>query len=156
MRQVVTERNLSGILQCKRGDMFFADLGPFFGSEQGGVRPVVILQNDVGNRYSPTTIIAPLSSKIYTKAHLPTHCFLPAENGLQKKSIVLLEHTQAIDKKRLSNYIGHLDEKSMSKIDQALAISIGLLDISGKDKTKKSKCLDRIGGSDFRETGGQT
>lgn len=127
MKQTNTaERRTKEIIQCKRGDMFYADLNPFFGSEQGGMRPVVVLQNDIGNRYSPTTIVAPLSSKIYSKANIPTHCILPAENGLYKPSVVLLEHIRSIDKERLGHYIGHIKHHYLKKIDQALAISIGL------------------------------
>jgi len=110
----------------KRGDIFYADLSPVVGSEQGGVRPVLIIQNDVGNKYSPTVICAAITSQI-NKAKLPTHieidCF---KYSLVKDSVVLLEQIRTIDKKRLREKIGHLDSELMKKIDKALFISMGL------------------------------
>lgn len=110
----------------KRGDIFYADLSPVVGSEQGGVRPVLIIQNDVGNKYSPTVIVAAITSQI-NKAKLPTHIELNAnEYGLIKDSVVLMEQVRTIDKKRLKEKIGHINEDLLFKIDEALAISFGI------------------------------
>lgn len=110
----------------KRGDIYYADLSPVVGSEQGGIRPVLIVQNDVGNKYSPTVIAAAITSQI-NKAKMPTHIELAAkEYGLNKDSVVLLEQIRTIDKKRLREKIGHLDEKLMSAVNEALAVSFGL------------------------------
>lgn len=112
----------------KRGDIFYADLSPVIGSEQGGVRPVLVVQNDVGNKYSPTVIVAAITSQI-NKAKLPTHLEISAtEYGLSKDSVVLLEQVRTIDKKRLREKLGHLDEEMMHKVDEALSISFGLVD----------------------------
>ena len=101
-------------LNIRRGDIFYADLSPVIGSEQGGVRPVLIVQNDVGNRFSPTVIAAAITSQ-RAKANLPTHIMLQAENtGLARDSIVLLEQIRTIDKRRLREHIGHLDERAMA------------------------------------------
>lgn len=105
-----------------RGDMYYADLGRGIGSEQEGYRPVLILQNNTGNKYSPTVIVAAISSKVDAKAKLPTHYLLQAENGLELPSLVLLEQLRTIDKKRLGAYIGHLEEKHIRKINHALAV----------------------------------
>ena len=113
-------------MNYKRGDIFYADLSPVVGSEQGGVRPVLIVQNDVGNRYSPTVIAAAITSQ-KEKAKLPTHIELKAtESGLPKDSIVLLEQIRTIDKQRLKERMGNLRGDSMGKINQALSISFGL------------------------------
>ena len=113
-------------MQIKRGDIYYADLSPVIGSEQGGIRPVVIVQNDVGNKYSPTVIAAAITSKI-NKAKLPTHIEIDAETfGLPKDSVILAEQVRTIDKKRLHEKIGHLDAKLMSTVNDALAISFGL------------------------------
>ena len=113
----------------KRGDIFYADLSPVVGSEQGGVRPVLIVQNDVGNKYSPTVIAAAITSQI-NKAKLPTHIEISAqEYGLLKDSVILLEQIRTIDKKRLREKIGHLDDELMEKVNEALGVSFGLLDI---------------------------
>ena len=109
-----------------RGDMYYADLGRGIGSEQKGYRPVLIIQNNVGNKYSPTVIIASITSRVGIKAKLPTHYFLNAEDGLEAPSIVLLEQIRTIDKKRLDSYIGHLSDAHIMGIDKALSISIGL------------------------------
>ncbi|MBO7208649.1 MAG: type II toxin-antitoxin system PemK/MazF family toxin [Clostridia bacterium] len=110
----------------KRGDMYYADLSPVVGSEQGGVRPVLIVQNDIGNKYSPTVIAAAITSQI-NKAKMPTHIEINAESyGLQKDSVVLMEQIRTIDKKRLKEKIGHIDGDLMSKVDEALLISFGL------------------------------
>lgn len=110
----------------KRGDIFYADLSPVVGSEQGGVRPVLIVQNDVGNKYSPTVIAAAITSQI-NKAKLPTHIEIGAlEYGLQKDSVILLEQIRTIDKKRLREKIGRLDDELMEKVNEALTVSFGL------------------------------
>ena len=111
-----------------RGDMYYADLGRGIGSEQEGYRPVLILQNNTGNKYSPTVIVAAISSKVDAKAKLPTHYLLKAENGLELPSLVLLEQLRTIDKKRLGAYIGRLEEKHIRKINHALAVSVGLIE----------------------------
>ncbi len=110
----------------KRGDIYYADLSPVVGSEQGGIRPVLIIQNDVGNKYSPTVIAAAITSQI-NKAKMPTHIELPAKDyGLNKDSVVLLEQIRTIDKKRLREKIGHLDNSLMTTVNDALSISFGL------------------------------
>lgn len=117
------------MVMVKRGDIFYADLSPVIGSEQGGVRPVLVIQNDIGNKYSPTIIIAAITSQI-NKAKLPTHIEINAPDyGLPKDSVVLLEQIRTIDKKRLREKIGHFDEDMMSKVDECLRISIGLSDV---------------------------
>jgi mRNA interferase MazF len=113
----------------RRGDIFYADLSPVIGSEQGGIRPVLIVQNDIGNKYSPTVIAAAITSQI-NKAKLPTHTEISAsEYGLIKDSVILLEQIRTIDKKRLKEKIGHLDDELMEKVNEALSISFGLTDI---------------------------
>lgn len=113
----------------KRGDIFYADLSPVIGSEQGGVRPVLVVQNDIGNKYSPTIIIAAITSQI-NKAKLPTHIEINAPDyGLPKDSVVLLEQIRTIDKKRLREKIGHFDEDMMNNVDECLKISVGLGDV---------------------------
>ncbi|MDR3179145.1 MAG: type II toxin-antitoxin system PemK/MazF family toxin [Oscillospiraceae bacterium] len=112
-------------MNIKRGDIFYADLSPVVGSEQGGVRPVLIVQNDIGNRFSPTVIAAAITSQ-NSKANLPTHIKLGAYNGLSKNSVVLLEQIRTIDKKRLKEKIGSLDSSFMDRIDEALSVSFGL------------------------------
>ena len=111
----------------KRGDIFYADLSPVVGSEQGGVRPVLIIQNDTGNRYSPTVIAAAITSQT-GKARLPTHIALQVnENcGLNRDSIILLEQVRTLDKKRLRERMGHVEEAVMEKVDTAIAVSFGL------------------------------
>ncbi|MCI9625239.1 MAG: type II toxin-antitoxin system PemK/MazF family toxin [Clostridia bacterium] len=112
----------------KRGDIYYADLSPVIGSEQGGVRPVLVVQNDVGNKYSPTIIAAAITSQI-NKAKLPTHIEISAEEyGLTKDSVILLEQIRTIDKRRLREKIGHLDETLMEKVNEAINISFGLND----------------------------
>lgn len=119
------------MMSIRRGEIYYADLSPVVGSEQGGVRPVLIVQNDVGNRYSPTVIAAAITSQ-REKTKLPTHIELAAENsGLQKNSIVLLEQIRTLDKKRLKEKMGRLDESAMDKIDNALSVSFGLTHRSG-------------------------
>ncbi len=116
-------------MEIKRGDIFYADLSPVVGSEQGGNRPVLVVQNNVGNKYSPTVIISAITSKIY-KAKIPTHIELSAkEYGLPKDSVVLLEQLRTIDKMRLKEKITSLDENKMQMINNALEISLGLLNL---------------------------
>ena len=113
-------------MTVKRGDIYYADLSPVVGSEQGGIRPVLIVQNDVGNRYSPTVIAAAITSQ-REKAKLPTHIEVCGEScGLAKNSIVLLEQIRTIDKRRLKEHMGTLDDNSMNLINRALSISFGL------------------------------
>lgn len=110
----------------KRGDVFYADLRPVVGSEQGGIRPVVIIQNDIGNRYSPTVICAAITSKI-NKAKMPTHVAIQAnEFELMRDSVVLLEQIRTIDKRRLKDRICHLSCESMERVDEGLMVSMGL------------------------------
>lgn len=112
----------------KRGDIFYADLSPVIGSEQGGVRPVIVVQNDIGNKYSPTVIVSAITSQI-NKAKLPTHIEISAEEyGLPKDSVVLLEQIRTVDKKRLREKIGHFDDEMMERVNECLKISLGLID----------------------------
>lgn len=113
-------------MTVKRGEIYYADLSPVVGSEQGGIRPVLIVQNDVGNKFSPTVIAAAITSQ-KEKSRLPTHIQLPSMNcGLSRDSVVLLEQVRTIDKKRLKERMGLLDEASMNEINKALSISFGL------------------------------
>lgn len=113
-------------MNIKRGDIYYADLSPVVGSEQGGIRPVLIVQNDIGNRFSPTVIAAAITSQ-RDKAKLPTHIKLKSvESGLARDSIVLLEQIRTIDKQRLKEKLGRLDDASMELVNQALSISFGL------------------------------
>ena len=110
----------------KRGDVFYADLRPVIGSEQGGIRPVLIIQNDIGNKHSPTVICAAITSKM-TKAKLPTHIQISANDfEMDKDSVILLEQLRTIDKKRLKSKICHLDSEVMKMVDRALCISLEL------------------------------
>lgn len=110
----------------KRGDIFYADLSPVVGSEQGGVRPVLIVQNDTGNRHSPTVIAAAITSQT-GKARLPTHISLAAMScGLPKDSVVLLEQIRTLDKRRLREHMGRVDETMMKQVDTAIAVSFGI------------------------------
>ena len=113
-------------MNIKRGDIYYADLSPVVGSEQGGMRPVLIVQNDIGNKYSPTVIAAAITSR-QSKAKLPTHITIDARDcGLSKDSVVLLEQVRTIDKQRLKEKMGELDKSSMYGINQALSVSFGL------------------------------
>ncbi|MGL4521753.1 MAG: type II toxin-antitoxin system PemK/MazF family toxin [Bacilli bacterium] len=112
----------------KRGDVFFADLSPVVGSEQGGIRPVLVIQNDIGNRFSPTVIVAAITAQIQ-KAKLPTHVEIDAKRyGFERDSVILLEQIRTIDKQRLTDKITHLDAELMDRINEALQISLGLID----------------------------
>lgn len=112
-------------MKVKRGDVFYADLSPVVGSEQGGVRPVVIIQNDTGNKYSPTVIIAAITSQT-GKSSLPTHVKVEGEIKLPKNSVVLLEQVRTIDKRRLRDKVGALNNKMIKKIDKSLLVSVGI------------------------------
>jgi mRNA interferase MazF len=113
----------------KRGEIYYADLSPVVGSEQGGLRPVLIIQNDIGNRYSPTVIVAAITSKI-EKAKLPTHIELAAEEyGLTRDSVVLAEQVRTIDKRRLRERVGVLPAEIMNNVDEALQISMGVTEL---------------------------
>ena len=117
------------ITSVKRGDIYYADLSPVVGSEQGGMRPVLIIQNDVGNRYSPTVIAAAITSKL-DKTHLPTHIDIHAsEVGLARDSVILLEQIRTLDKKCLKEKMGHLDDVTMNSVNYAIAVSFGMGDI---------------------------
>ncbi|CAM3405671.1 type II toxin-antitoxin system PemK/MazF family toxin [Hydrogenibacillus schlegelii] len=112
----------------RRGDVFFANLSPVVGSEQGGMRPVLVIQNDIGNRFSPTVIVAAITSQIQ-KAKLPTHVEISGKaHGLDRDSVILLEQIRTIDKQRLTDKITHLDDEVMSRVNEALMISLGLVD----------------------------
>ncbi len=113
-------------MTVKRGDIFYADLSPVVGSEQGGLRPVLVVQNDVGNKYSPTVIVAAITSQI-NKAKMPTHIEISAKKyGISKDSVILLEQIRTVDKKRLREKIGFLDSNAMLFVDSALYVSFGL------------------------------
>ncbi len=115
-------------MNVKRGDVYYADLSPVVGSEQGGFRPVLIIQNNIGNRFSPTVIIAAITAQIQ-KAKLPTHVEIGASDyGLERDSVVLLEQIRTIDKQRLTEKITHLDDELMQKVNEGLQISLGLID----------------------------
>lgn len=110
----------------KRGDIYYADLRPVVGSEQGGIRPVLIIQNDIGNMHSPTVIVAAITSKLH-KTQLPTHIHLDSRNcELIKDSVILLEQIRTIDKQRLKSMVCHLDADMMDKVDKALKISLAI------------------------------
>lgn len=131
LRRSITARNeLRSVKQMdttvKRGDIFYADLSPVVGSEQGGTRPVLIVQNDTGNKHSPTVIAAAITSQT-NKAKLPTHIELSGRSvGLTKDSVVLLEQIRTIDKRRLREHMGRLDAAMMNRVDDAIAVSFGL------------------------------
>lgn len=113
----------------KRGDIYYANLSPVVGSEQGGHRPVLVIQNDVGNKYSPTIIVAAITSQI-SKAKLPTHIEISSKQfGLEKDSVILLEQLRTIDKRRLKEKITHLNEEVMGRVDEGIRVSLGLIQI---------------------------
>ena len=131
MRSVI---NYMANIVVKRGEIFYADLSPVIGSEQGGIRPVIIIQNDIGNRYSPTVVVAAITSQI-NKAKLPTHVEISSEEyGLNRDSVVLFEHIRTLDKRRLKEKIGHMTEGDMRKVNKALIISLDLDDVKKSDK----------------------
>ena len=116
-------------MNVSRGDVFYADLNPVIGSEQGGVRPVLIIQNNIGNKYSPTVIVSAITSKI-DKAKLPTHLEISSEtSNLEKDSVILLEQIRTIDKKRLQRHVTHLNDEILEEVDRAIEISLGLIDL---------------------------
>ena len=120
-------------MTIKRGDIYYADLSPVVGSEQGGVRPVLIVQNDVGNRYSPTVIAAAITSRM-SKTKLPTHIDIYAsEVGLAKDSVILLEQIRTLDKRRLREKMGHLDNAVMERVNTAISVSFGLSSDEGRE-----------------------
>jgi mRNA interferase MazF len=115
--------------EIKRGDIYFADLSPVVGSEQGGIRPVLIIQNNIGNRFSPTVVVAAITSQIQ-KAKLPTHIEIHVDKyKLERDSVILLEQIRTIDKQRLTDKITHLDSLMMEKVNDALQISLGLIEV---------------------------
>ena len=122
------ERGIS-MRRFSRGDLYFANLNPVVGSEQGGCRPVLILQNNIGNWFSSTVIVASVSSRPDKKRRLPTHCYIQTGEGLKQPSVVLLEQLRTLDKCRLQRFIGSLDDECMKEVDQALAVSVGLQDL---------------------------
>ncbi len=123
----------------KRGDIYYADLSPVVGSEQGGLRPVLIIQNDIGNRYSPTVIAAAITSKM-DKTKLPTHIDVYAEKvGLSKDSVILLEQVRTLDKRRLKEKMGHLDDEVMGMVNSAIAVSFGLAEQSEAVGTQQNR-----------------
>ncbi len=114
-------------MNIKRGELYYADLSPVVGSEQGGIRPVLVVQNDVGNKYSPTVIAAAVTSKI-NKAKLPTHIeFAPNSYGFSKNSVILLDQIRTLDKRRLKERIGELSDATMNRVDKAILISLGFM-----------------------------
>lgn len=116
-------------MSIKRGEIFYAELNPVVGSEQGGIRPVLVIQNDIGNQYSPTTIIVAITSQI-SKAKLPTHVEVKARrSGLERDSVILTEQIRTIDKSRLKEKVAVLDEEIMLRVDEAIEISLGLAEI---------------------------
>ena len=134
----VTFSECGTVMNIKRGEIYYADLSPVIGSEQGGIRPVLIVQNDVGNRYSPTVIAAAITSQ-HDKSNLPTHINVSAEGcGLARDSIVLLEQVRTIDKSRLLDYICTLSPAKMREIDRALAVSLGIKYCGKIDKFAKN------------------
>ena len=125
-------------MNIRRGDIYYADLSPVVGSEQGGIRPVLIVQNDVGNKFSPTVIAAAITSQ-QSKANLPTHIAIDTTgSGLAKDSVVLLEQIRTIDKTRLLEYIGELPPETMNKVNTALLISLGFFQNTSEQKLKQS------------------
>jgi len=116
-------------MNIRRGEIFYAELNPVVGSEQGGTRPVLVIQNDIGNQFSPTTIVAAITSQI-SKAKLPTHVEVKAKkSGLEKDSVILTEQIRTIDKSRLKEKVAVLDEETMMKVNEAIEISLGLTEI---------------------------
>lgn len=135
-------------MNIKRGDIFYADLSPVVGSEQGGLRPVLIVQNDVGNKYSPTVIAAAITSQM-TKTRLPTHIDVYAENfGLSRDSVILLEQIRTIDKRRLREKMGHIDDGLMQKVNDAISVSFGLGATSQTDVDDATPASSEIEGGE--------
>ena len=133
-----------------RGELYYADLGTGIGSEQNGYRPVVVIQNDVGNKHSPTTIVAAISTQIKTKAKLPTHFYVSPACGLAQPSIIMLEQIRTIDKTRLDKYIGKLSPTEITGLNHAIAISIELIPVSS---SRIALCLCQSCASKFSGMG---
>lgn len=134
-------------MSVKRGDIYYADLSPVVGSEQGGLRPVLIIQNDVGNRYSPTVIAAAITSRM-GKTRLPTHIDVYADKaGLAKDSVILLEQIRTLDKRRLKEKMGHLDESVMHEVNAAIAVSFGLGETVGVTQPAATQGIDTQNGT---------
>lgn len=135
----------------QRGDVFLADLDPSFGSEQGGTRPVVILQNNIGNFHSPTLIVAPVTSNTGKKTNFPTHCRIEGRDGLFLPSLVMLEQITTIDKHRLKGYLCRLNNEEMQGIDRAMEISLGLREVAERPPKERTAMRltrrDRYNGS---------
>ena len=137
-------------MTVRRGDIYYADLSPVVGSEQGGMRPVLIVQNDVGNRYSPTVIAAAITSRM-GKTKLPTHIDVAhscierqGEKGLARDSVILLEQIRTLDKRRLGEKMGHLDEEMMRKVDDAITISFGLVAVTQAPRVAKEEATNPL------------
>lgn len=118
-------------MEVRRGNIYYADLSGATGSEQNGIRPVLIIQNDTGNKFSPTVIVAAITSK-EKRSDLPTHVYLSVEFGLRESSIVMLEQIRTLDKSRLGRYVGSIDDKTMQSVEKALTISLGQADLTGR------------------------
>lgn len=123
----------------RRGDIYNADLDPVIGSEQGGVRPVVVIQNNTGNRYSPTLIVATVTTKIHKKSNMPTHLIIRSNPAFKEASVVQLEQLRTIDKRRIDNYLGKVTTREMEKIERALAVSLAMERLRNKSTMQKSK-----------------
>lgn len=123
-------------MRVKRGDIFLADLDDQYGSEQGGIRPVLIIQNNKGNKYSPTTIVACITSRVFSKAHLPTHYYVPSLVGLRKNSMIMLEQIRVVDKKRLIKKLGFLTKRQMIPINERIVLSLECYRNTIKDVNK--------------------
>ena len=133
-------------MSVKRGDIYYADLSPVVGSEQGGLRPVLIIQNDIGNKYSPTVIAAAITSRL-GKTRLPTHIDIYADKvGLAKDSVVLLEQIRTLDKRRLKEKMGHLDDGVMAEVNSAIAVSFGLGGSAVSAESDIAQAADSDGG----------
>ena len=134
-------------MSVKRGDIYYADLSPVVGSEQGGLRPVLIIQNDIGNKYSPTVIAAAITSRL-GKTRLPTHIDIYADKvGLAKDSVVLLEQIRTLDKRRLKEKMGHLDDGVMAEVNSAIAVSFGLGDVPASEEHPLPATQGDVGGA---------
>ena len=134
--------------QIRRGDIYYADLSPVVGSEQGGLRPVLIIQNDVGNKYSPTVIAAAITSRM-SKTRLPTHIDIYAERaGLARDSVILLEQIRTLDKRRLRERMGHLDDEMMNRVNSAIAVSFGIMTTptAGYEEEVQPSAVAEVGG----------
>lgn len=118
-------------MEVRRGNIYYADLSGATGSEQDGIRPVLIIQNDTGNKFGPTVIVAAITSK-EKRSDLPTHVYLSVEFGLRESSIVMLEQIRTLDKSRLGRYVGRIDDKTMQSVEKALTISLGQADLTGR------------------------